>query len=134
MFRAAGYLLFVVTNQSGIDRGLYTESDFHAFNEALQERIGVRFDGVYFCPHAPDFGCGCRKPGTGLLEKIRDEHSVDLARSIFVGDKASDVECGARMGCITVRIGPDGEKGIRSDYSASSLAEFARIFPNVSIE
>lgn len=110
-FRDRGYLLFVVTNQSGIGRGMYGVREFHAFNEALQEKLGIHFDGIYFCPHAPDEHCSCRKPGTLLLEQIRDEHSVDLNRSIFLGDKQSDVECGKRIGCTTVLIGSSSSDG-----------------------
>jgi D-glycero-D-manno-heptose 1,7-bisphosphate phosphatase len=94
--RAAGFHLVLVTNQSGIARGLYTEADFHAVQErlaALLAAAGIRFDSVQFCPHHPDFTgpCDCRKPGTGMFLRAAQELPIDFPRSIFVGDRIKDV-------------------------------------------
>jgi histidinol-phosphate phosphatase family protein len=94
--RAAGYLLVVVTNQSGIARGLFTEEDFRAVQERLESLLrahGVTFDAVYHCPHHPDFTgpCDCRKPALGLYRRAESELGVDLAASIHVGDRLRDV-------------------------------------------
>jgi len=100
--RQAGFALAVVTNQSGIGRGYYTEADLHAFQAHLfsdLERRGVRLEGSYFCPHLPDAGCPCRKPEPGLLWRARRELGADLAASWVVGDRASDVELARRAGC-----------------------------------
>ena len=95
--RDAGYVLIVVTNQSGIARGLYDESDFHAvearIRELLEER-GVSVDAVYHCPHHPEFTgpCDCRKPGTGMYERAAREHGLDPSRSWYIGDRLKDLE------------------------------------------
>ena len=92
----AGYRLVIVTNQSGIARGLYAEADFHAVQKRVEEcfaEAGVRFDGVYYCPHHPEVTgpCECRKPGLGMYRRAARELGLDLARSIYVGDRVSDV-------------------------------------------
>lgn len=95
--RNAGYALIVVTNQSGIARGLYTESDFRAVEariHALLEERGISVDAVYHCPHHPEFTgpCDCRKPGTGMYEQAVREHRLDPSRSWYVGDRLKDLE------------------------------------------
>lgn len=109
---AAGYAVVVVTNQSGIARGLYTEADYHAVAARLDELLGsldAAVEGTYFCPHHPDFDgpCECRKPGTGLYVRAARERGLDLAASWFVGDKLSDVLPAAALGgrAILVRTG-----------------------------
>ena len=95
-FREAGFQLVVVTNQSGIARGLYEESDFEAVQRRLEEVLaaeGVVLDAVYHCPHHPDFSgpCDCRKPGPGMYEMARRNLGVDLEHSVYVGDRVKDV-------------------------------------------
>jgi D-glycero-D-manno-heptose 1,7-bisphosphate phosphatase len=93
--RDAGFLLFIVTNQSGIGRGLYTTEQFLAFQEALYERLrehGVEIEGTYFCPHTPEDDCDCRKPRPRHLEEARRVYGLDLGTCWVVGDRASDVE------------------------------------------
>jgi D-glycero-D-manno-heptose 1,7-bisphosphate phosphatase len=94
--RAAGYALVLVTNQSGIARGLYSEDDFRKVQarlETLLDEGGVRLDAVLFCPHHPDFTgpCDCRKPGLGMYRQAEAALGVDLAASIYVGDRVRDV-------------------------------------------
>jgi len=94
--RAAGYALVLVTNQSGIARGLYSEDDYHAVAARVDQvlgKAGVPLDGTYYCPHHPDHSepCDCRKPGTGMYERAARELGLDLAASWYVGDKVSDV-------------------------------------------
>lgn len=101
--RAAGYAVIVVTNQSGIARGLYGEKEFSAVQariEALLAAQGAHVDAVYHCPHHPDYTgpCECRKPGTLLFERAAREHGLDPARSWFVGDRLKDVEPALRLG------------------------------------
>ncbi len=110
--RQAGYALVLVTNQSGIARGLFGLDDFRAVQARLEELLaaeGVRLDGVYLCPHHPDFGppCECRKPGPGLYRQAERELGLDLARSLFIGDRLSDVDAAAALGGtgILVRTG-----------------------------
>ena len=90
----AGVPVVLVTNQSGIGRGYFEEPAFHAVQrrvEELLEREGARVDGVYFCPHAPEAGCECRKPAPGLYRRAAREHGLSLQGSYFVGDRLRDV-------------------------------------------
>jgi D-glycero-D-manno-heptose 1,7-bisphosphate phosphatase len=104
-----GYRLAIVTNQSGIGRGLFGEADFERFQARLLAdlvRDGVRIERTYHCPHRPDAGCACRKPAPGLLWRARDELGADLSASWVIGDGAADVELAARAGCGAVRLRP----------------------------
>lgn len=110
--RDAGFALVLVTNQSGVARGLFTEEDLGAIHAELRARLeGLALDGLYWCPHHPEHGerlsCACRKPGTELLERAVRDLDLDLARSWSVGDKVSDLEGAMRLGCraILVRTG-----------------------------
>lgn len=107
----AGYRLFVVTNQSGIGRGYYTEADMHAVNARLEERLaeaGVRIERIYFAPEAPDQPSRGRKPSPQFLFDARDAFELDLGASFMVGDKLADLECGWNAGVrasVLVRTG-----------------------------
>jgi D-glycero-D-manno-heptose 1,7-bisphosphate phosphatase len=94
--RELGYQLIIVTNQSGIARGLYSEADFYAVQARLTEILAehdVAIDAVYFCPHHPDFtgACECRKPGPGMYREAERNLRVDLADSVYIGDRIKDV-------------------------------------------
>lgn len=105
--RDHGFALVLVSNQSGIGRGLVTLREaeaVHAQVAALLEQAGVRFDGAYYCPHAPDAGCACRKPAPGMLVRAATELNLDLARSFMVGDRGSDMEAGRGAGCRTILL------------------------------
>ncbi|WP_405367119.1 D-glycero-beta-D-manno-heptose 1,7-bisphosphate 7-phosphatase [Ruminobacter sp.] len=103
-----GYALVVVTNQSGIARGYYTEEDFLKLTEWMDWCLidrGVTLDGIYYCPHHPEKGigkykvdCNCRKPKAGLIFDAVKQLDIDLGRSVMVGDKVSDIECGKNAG------------------------------------
>ncbi|MGH7444766.1 MAG: D-glycero-alpha-D-manno-heptose-1,7-bisphosphate 7-phosphatase [Longimicrobiales bacterium] len=110
--RAAGYKLIVITNQSGIARGLINEAQYERVRARLDALLalgGVALDGVYHCPHHPAItgACACRKPGVELYERAATDHAIDLHRSAFVGDKPADVEPAAVLGgrAILVRTG-----------------------------
>lgn len=90
----AGFLVIVVTNQSGIGRGIYTESAMHEIHDRIQSELSGAIDAFYFCPHLPDAGCECRKPGLGMINTARDQFEIDLERSWMVGDKWIDVATG----------------------------------------
>ena len=113
-----GYLLVVVTNQSGIARGMYSEDDFHSLTEWMDWNFadkGVDLDGIYYCPHHPEKGigeykqdCDCRKPKPGMLLDAAKFLKIDLANSIMVGDKADDMRAAKAAGIgksILVRSG-----------------------------
>jgi len=99
----AGWPVVVVSNQSGIARGLYPESDYHRVQQRLAELLraqGARLDASFYCPHHPDFTgpCQCRKPGTKLFLEAATRLGVDLAQSWFVGDRSSDVMPASSLG------------------------------------
>jgi D-glycero-D-manno-heptose 1,7-bisphosphate phosphatase len=106
-----GYLTFVITNQAGIGRGLYTEDDFWTLTRWMVGRFaerGCRIDGVYYCPTHPQHGIGnyrtdseMRKPRPGMLLKAAREHTIDLPGSVLVGDRVSDIEAGIAAGVVS---------------------------------
>lgn len=102
-----GLGLAVVSNQSGVGRGYFGLEAVERVNRRLAEllaREGVVLDGFYVCPHRPAEGCGCRKPGTGLLERAAREADASPLESIVVGDKECDVEMGRRAGATTFLV------------------------------
>lgn len=111
---AAGYLLVIVSNQSGVARGLFPERALRGVETRLRELLeqqGVPLDGFYYCPHHPEgivpaykIECECRKPRPGLILKAAEELGIDLTRSWFIGDILNDVEAGHRAGCRTILI------------------------------
>jgi D-glycero-D-manno-heptose 1,7-bisphosphate phosphatase len=107
----AGFLLLIVTNQSGIGRGMYKLADMHAVNDALCALLakeGVRFEKIYFAPEHPSQPSRGRKPSPQFLFDARDEFGIDLAQSYMIGDKLIDVLCGRNAGVrrsILVRTG-----------------------------
>jgi D-glycero-D-manno-heptose 1,7-bisphosphate phosphatase len=102
--RARGWLHVLITNQSGIARGLLSTADFHAVNDELFRQLGLVPEGVYFCPDHPSNPSGRRKPGTGMVAEACAELGIDPAASWFVGDKESDVQCGLASGCRTILV------------------------------
>ena len=103
-----GIGLRVVTNQSGVGRGLMTEADVAAVNRrtelALSSGFGVRIDGFHVCPHRPEDRCGCRKPAPGLIIAALDAHGVAPTDAVLVGDAPSDVEAGRAAGVRSVQV------------------------------
>lgn len=101
MFKQKGYAVFVVTNQSGIERGYYTQEDFETLTAYMLEGFeaeGIHIEAVYFCPHAPEEKCHCRKPNTGMIEQALNAHDIDLEDSWMVGDKQSDIDLAINAG------------------------------------
>lgn len=129
---AAGVKVVLVTNQSGVGRGLIAPEALdriHARLRALLAEGGARLDGIYACLHRPEEGCACRKPETALALQAARELKVDAARSATIGDKAADIELGSRLGgvSILVRTGHGAQTesglgdGLRPDYIARDL-------------
>ena len=136
--QAAGYRLIVITNQSGIARGLYSEEDYLAFSAHMERHLeaqGVRLDAVQYCPHLPEapvaryrLDCDCRKPGPAMLQRAARRLDIDLASSIVVGDRGTDIAAGRAAGvgrCFLVRSGhglaPEEERiadGVYKDLAA----------------
>ena len=116
LLKNAGFLLIVITNQSGIGKGHYSEEQMHIFNSFMQKRaqeIGADIDAVYFCPHTKEDGCACRKPAPGMLLKAASDLDIDLAESFLIGDQNSDAWAGINAGVkksyiVTTGIYPGG--------------------------
>ncbi len=139
MLEAAGYSLFLVSNQPNVAKGKTTLAHLDEIQNKLKAALAdadVRFVAFYYCLHHPDstvpiYGgaCECRKPSPYFLKKAETEHGIVLSRSWMVGDRLSDIECGERAGVRTILIAPEHFKSSKSSnligpsYIASSLAE-----------
>jgi len=102
-----GFKIIIITNQSGIGRGYFSEAQLSAIHERMIDifrNYDVRVDDIFYCPHHPDDQCSCRKPHTGLFEKAILRHDIDAARSFMIGDKSLDIEAGKKMGTKTILI------------------------------
>jgi len=141
----SGWRVFVITNQSGIARGLLSErqlADVHAKLLAELKAHGATLDAIYYCPHHPDYGeppyrkdCDCRKPKTGMLDRAAKEFHIDLKRSFVVGDRMLDIQAGNAAGArsILVLTGYGTEElelcrrdGVQIDHIARNLSEAVR--------
>jgi len=129
---SSSFALVIISNQSGIGRGLISEAEARAVHDRVINgfaRAGVAFAGAYYCPHAPGAGCPCRKPAPGLFVDAARELGLDLASSIMLGDKASDIAAGRAAGCRhTLRFGPDvdGADGSQRCDDWHAVARFVR--------
>lgn len=98
----AGHRVVVMTNQSGIGRGLYDEEILAKIHEKLLSELAVfggRIEKIYYCPHHPDVGCECRKPKPGMLKQIQNEIKIEFSQSIVIGDSWRDIQAGRAVGC-----------------------------------
>lgn len=143
-----GYRLVIVSNQSGVGRGIFSAQRLEAMNQrllAMVQEAGAALAGVYCCPHHPDEGCGCRKPNPGLVEQAARELHFEPRESIVIGDRDSDIELGHRIGAVTIRLlapvaapslsraDPTGDRGQpAADYIAANLFEAAQIIENLA--
>lgn len=132
-FAKLGYGVIVVTNQSGVGRGYFGMEDVERVNARMLELLGDAaqyLERIYICPHAPEDGCGCRKPHTGLVEQAARELGLDASRSVVIGDKAADVElarnAGAAAVLVTTGYGAEAARGaVAADFVAADLTEAA---------
>ncbi len=131
LIRARGYLALVVTNQAGVAKGYYPESDVLAVHRRISELLeaaGTGVDGFYYCIHHPDHSgpCDCRKPLPGMLLRAAAEHGVDPSGSVMIGDRLSDIGAGRAAGCrvnILVRTGYGAEVVRSGNASGVEVAE-----------
>ena len=133
----AGFFAIVITNQSGVARGYFTEDELRKMSTRLMETTGV--DAVYYCPHHPDGKiekyrkvCSCRKPEIGLIENACKDFEIDLSRSFFIGDRECDIKTGQNAGIktILVRTGyglEEEKKDLHEDYIADDLRDAVEI-------
>jgi histidinol-phosphate phosphatase family protein len=117
-----GFKVVVITNQSGVGRGYFTESMLAKIHQKMLGELGksgVVIDAIYYCPHHPDDNCECRKPKPTMILQAAHDLNVDLRQSYFIGDSDLDVEAGKNAGCSTIRINTELEV-----VNKKSLADF----------
>lgn len=128
-----GYLLVVVSNQSGVGRGYFGREDLESINKALCSLLmekGIELDAIYYCVHTEKDNCDCRKPLPGLAEQAADDLDLELEKCFVVGDKTSDVmlaknlECGSVL-LLTGAAGTDATYYVEPDYTARTFLEAA---------
>ncbi|MGI9054676.1 MAG: D-glycero-alpha-D-manno-heptose-1,7-bisphosphate 7-phosphatase [Pyrinomonadaceae bacterium] len=118
LLKENGFLIIVVTNQSGIGREIFDEAAMHRIHEQIQTDLPEKLDGFYFCPHLPTDGCYCRKPNPGMIEAACSDFSIDLQQSWMIGDKALDAELGFNAGIKTSMV--------LTGYGKKDLAKLSR--------
>ena len=133
-FAQNGHRIVVITNQSGVGRGLFPLERMHEVNNRLirmAAEAGARIDAIYSCPHEPAAACACRKPNTQLVLDAAREFGFDPADAVVIGDKSTDVELGRRLRAISMLVSADGRAAdgewVEPDYIVRDLLEAARV-------
>ena len=131
-FADAGYAVVIVTNQSGIARGYYGEADYRAVAAEVERRLraaGVDVRAAYHCPHHPEITgpCRCRKPAPGMFEDAAANHDLDLAGSVYIGDRLRDVTPGLELGgaAVLVRTGYGEQEAANAPAGVTVVADLA---------
>jgi D-glycero-D-manno-heptose 1,7-bisphosphate phosphatase len=115
--KSRGFKLIIITNQSGIGRGLFTLDQYRAVESEVLRQLGDGLlDATYYCPDAPGQHSKCRKPAPGMVVKATQDHKIDLSRSFLIGDKEIDVECAHNAGVRAIRV----RTGIQRDVTGSN--------------
>lgn len=125
-----GYLLIIITNQSGINRGYFSVESMKRFNEELKRKLlqyNIHIDDIYYCPHKPSENCSCRKPSPDLVFKAKEKYNIDLEKSFFIGDKDTDTLCAKKCGCKSIRIKGNYENNEIADYTIVNMKEIKNI-------
>jgi D-glycero-D-manno-heptose 1,7-bisphosphate phosphatase len=129
--KASGYKLIILTNQSGIARGYFSDDDYRAVEREFLRQLGAELiDATYYCPDLPGTNSPRRKPAPGMIFEAQRDHRLDLARSYFVGDKRSDIACGRNAGVRTILVQTGygaHESECRADWIVRDLAHAATI-------
>lgn len=128
----AGYRVVVATNQSGVARGLFDMATLNAIHQKMHKacaQAGGRIDAVFFCPHAAEDDCACRKPKSGMIEEIANRYSADLSNVLSVGDSLRDLESSARLGAQPVLVLTG--KGQKTQ-SKGGLPQGTQIYPDLA--
>jgi D-glycero-D-manno-heptose 1,7-bisphosphate phosphatase len=134
-----GYQIILITNQSVINRRMVTEAALQEIHEKMTEAVvdhGGSIEAIYYCPHAPEDGCNCRKPKPGLIYRARADYGLALSRTCMIGDSLNDIGCARRAGCgrvILVRTGHGKEAerlcregDVKADHVADDLMAAAK--------
>ena len=148
LFNGNGYKVVVITNQSGISRGYFTEETLAEIHNKMEDDLaehGAHIDAIYYCPHHLEgrieryrIACDCRKPNPGMLTRAGKELNIDLAQSFMIGDKLSDIQAGQGAGCKTIMVrtgfgaGELENNRVECDYIADDLYDAVEHILNVS--
>lgn len=107
-YQKKGYYVFIITNQSGVNRGYFTMDELNRFNSALVSELkdmGVIVDDIFICPHKPEDKCSCRKPETGMIDLAREKYDIDLQKSVMIGDRDDmDGELARKVGMQFIQV------------------------------
>ena len=128
---AAKFRVVVVTNQSGVGRGLLSEAALSAIHDKMQRELakhGGQIDGIFVCPHLPEDGCGCRKPAAGLINRAATELDLEVAEAPFVGDRLTDVQAARAAGCLPVLV----QTGGRGDWDAAEVGSDTALYTDLA--
>lgn len=129
--QSLGYKLFVVTNQSGISRGYYAKEDFEKLTSWMLkefEKRDINIEKVYYCPHAPEDKCECRKPKPKMIKDAINSYDIDPVSSWMIGDKLSDMQAANNAGIEnTIFFSPKNKKNLQAKYSVKSLYDIIKI-------
>ena len=132
--KKAGFKIVVITNQSGIGRGFFTEKQYRAVEAEVLRQLGDGLiDATYFCPDAPGRPSACRKPAPGMVLQAAKDHDLDLSRSFLIGDKEIDAECAHNSGIRAIRVRTGFDRSTETscaDWVADDLAAAAEIVLN----
>ncbi len=134
-FKKRGFLLVLVSNQSGIGRGMITQDEADRVHRRLEELLAkeaVRLDAAYYCPHRPEDACACRKPAVELFLRAAAEWDIDLAASFMVGDKLTDAEAGRNAGCFSILLGQDRQPG-RCNFVDFFASNWTEVFQQIAL-
>jgi len=133
-FQSLGYQVIIVTNQSGIERGYYTEEDFHIVTDWMLKQFkhnGIEVLDVFYCPHGPESDCSCRKPKPGMFIQADGKHHIDMSNSWMIGDKEADIQAANSAGIsntILVKSGHEiNEESSKAKFILDSIKQVATI-------
>ena len=137
LLRDKGYVFVIISNQSGIGRGILEWKDVMAVHDRVTELLGdhgVRLAGSYYCPHHPSEGCDCRKPSPSMILTAASDLDIDLQSSYMIGDKEIDIQAGSRAGCRTILLDVTGTTAAMSepDDRAAHWTEIGEILMKVT--
>ena len=125
-FKKLGYQIIIVTNQSGISRGHYTDNDFHNITDWMMEQFknnNVEILDIFYCPHTPKSDCDCRKPKPGMFIAAKNKYSIDMPSSWIIGDKETDIEAAKSAGISNTILVRSGHKIIESVSKARFIID-----------
>ncbi len=136
-WHSRAHRLVVISNQSGVGRGYFSRERVEQMNARLHAMVaetGARLERIYYCPHRPDAGCGCRKPALGLLRQAQSDLGFDPHRAVVIGDRDSDIEFGRQAGAKTILIANGSAASpmrIQPDRVSPNLLDAARAMTSV---